>query len=84
MCRLCAVRNAYTLFDYGDFVEDTSEDLGDPFIQLLSVTDVNTAHQQFVQARLSGVDTTGDASQALLPVSEMQHSPESEKEKKQA
>ncbi|KZT67266.1 acid protease [Daedalea quercina L-15889] len=78
------MRNVYALFDYGNFVEDTSQDLGDPFIQLLSTTNLTAAHESFVQARLSGVDTTGNASQALLPASEEQHSPESEEEKKQA
>lgn len=76
------MRNTYTLLDYGSFVEDTSDDTGDPFIQLLPITNVAKAHQDFVNVRLSGVDTTGSASQALLPTSEMQHSPESEEEKK--
>ncbi|EMD40139.1 hypothetical protein CERSUDRAFT_71923 [Gelatoporia subvermispora B] len=76
------VRNVYTLLDYGSWVEDTSDDLGDPFIQLLSVTDVNKAHQDFVNVRLGGVDTTGAPAQALLPVDQMQHSPETEAEKK--
>lgn len=72
----------YTLLDYGSWVEDTSDDLGDPFIQLLSITDVQKAHQDFVNVRLDGVDTTGSPSQALLPVDQMQHSPETEAEKK--
>ncbi|CCM06639.1 uncharacterized protein FIBRA_08920 [Fibroporia radiculosa] len=76
------MRNVYALFDYGDFVEDTSTDLGSPFIQLLSTTNVAAAHAAFVSVRLNGVDTTGAASQALLPVSEEQHSPETEAEKK--
>ncbi|OCH88665.1 acid protease [Obba rivulosa] len=76
------MRNVYTLLDYGSWVEDTSHDQGDPFIQLLSVTDVQKAHQDFVNVRLGGVDTTGSPSQALLPVSQMQHSPETKAEKK--
>lgn len=68
--------------DYGNFVEDTSSDTGDPFVQLLPLTDPVEAHQDFVNVRLSGVDTTGSPSQALLPASEMQHSPVSEEEKK--
>lgn len=72
----------YALFDYGNFVEDTSSDLGNPFIQLLPTTNLTAAHEAFVQVRLSGVDTTGSSSQWLLPSSEMQHSPETEAEKK--
>ncbi|TFY58044.1 hypothetical protein EVJ58_g6659 [Rhodofomes roseus] len=77
------MRSVYALFDYGNFVEDTSQDLGDPFIQLLSTTNATAAREAFVQVRLGGVDTTGDASQALLPASQEQQSPESEEEKKQ-
>ncbi|KZT09220.1 acid protease [Laetiporus sulphureus 93-53] len=77
------MRNVYAQFDYGDFVEDTSVDLGEPFVRLLSTTNVTQAHDTFVQVRLSGVDTTGESSQWLLPASKEQHSPESEEEKKQ-
>ncbi|KAI0771200.1 acid protease [Trametes elegans] len=76
------LRNTYTLLDYGNFMENTASDRGDPFVQLLSVTDANAAHQEFVQARLGGVDNSGDASHALLPVDQMQHSPISKAEKK--
>lgn len=76
------MRNTYTLFDYGNFMEDTANDRGDPFIQLLSVTDATEARQDFVQLRLNGVDTTNDTAHALLPTSQMQHSPISEAEKK--
>ena len=76
------MRNAYTLFDYGNFMEDTAVDRGDPFIQLLPLTNVEEAHNDFVQVRLNGIDTTGDASQALLPADQEQHSPVSEAEKK--
>lgn len=31
------VRNVYTLFDYGDFIQDSTT-LADPYIQLLSIT----------------------------------------------
>jgi hypothetical protein len=51
-------------------------------VQLLSVTDAAKAHQDFVQQRLGGVDSTGAASKALLPVSQMQHSPQTDAEKK--
>jgi len=76
------VRNVYALFDYGNFNDDTSTDLGDPFIQMLPTTNLTAAHEAFVQVRLSGVDTTGSSSQQLLPASQEQHSPETEAEKK--
>ena len=78
------VRNTYTLLDYGNFMENTASDRGDPYVQLLPITDVNTAHKDFVQVRLNGVDTTGDAAHSLLPADQMQHSPISEAEKKKA
>jgi len=77
------LRNTYTLLDYGDFIEGSSNDRGSPFVQLLPLTNVETAHNDFVQVRLNGQDTTGSPSQALLPASQCQHSPESEEEKKQ-
>lgn len=52
-------------------------------MQLLPLTNVNDAHTDFVKSRLNGQDTTGDASQSLLPADQGQHSPESAKEKKQ-
>ncbi|EPQ54524.1 acid protease [Gloeophyllum trabeum ATCC 11539] len=78
------LRNAYTLLDFGDFVEDTAEDTGDPYVQLLPLTDAAQAKSDFIAARLNGVDTTGDAAHALLPASQMKHSPETEEEKKKA
>ncbi|KAI8978777.1 acid protease [Trametes punicea] len=78
------LRNTYTLLDYGNFMENTASDRGDPYVQLLPLTDVNAAHKDFVQVRLNGVDTTGDPSHALLPPDQMQHSPISEAEKKKA
>jgi hypothetical protein len=77
------VRNFYTLFDYGNFVEDTSNDRGDPYVQLLSVTDSSTAKSDFIKARMNGVDKTGASSQTLLPASQESHSPISAAEKKQ-
>ncbi|KAF8158193.1 aspartic peptidase domain-containing protein [Crassisporium funariophilum] len=52
------MRNVYTLFDYGDYI-DNSPDLMDPYIQMLSITNMTEAHQDFVTVRLNGVDTTG-------------------------
>jgi hypothetical protein len=77
------VRNFYTLFDYGNFIEDTSNDRGDPYVQLLSLTNPITARADFVQARLNGVDTTNSSSETLLPASQESHSPISAAEKKQ-
>ncbi|PPR00466.1 hypothetical protein CVT24_004527 [Panaeolus cyanescens] len=51
------MRNVYTLFDYGDFVVNSTS-LADPYVQLLSITDVAEAHQDFVTVRLGGQDTT--------------------------
>ena len=52
------MRNAYLLVNYGDFVDGTTTK-AQPYVQLLSVTDPAAAHQDFVQTRLGGVDTTG-------------------------
>ncbi|THH20587.1 hypothetical protein EW146_g784 [Bondarzewia mesenterica] len=76
------LRNTYTLIDFGNFVQDSS-DSSDPYIQLLSLTDATEAHADFVKTRLNGVDTTGAASKTLLPASQESHSPESAAEKKQ-
>lgn len=44
----------------GDFVDGKSGKVADPYIQLLSLTDDATeAHNDFVNVRLNGVDTTG-------------------------
>ncbi|KAI0248605.1 acid protease [Lactifluus subvellereus] len=77
------LRNVYALFDYGNYIEASSNDRGDPYIQLLPLTDPTTAHTDFVSVRLNGTDTTGSASKALLPASQESHSPVSAKEKKQ-
>ncbi|SRR6266436_2567510 len=77
------VRNFYTLFDYGNFVSDSSNDRGDPYIQLLSLTDPTTALADFVKVRMNGTDTTGSSSNTLLPASQQAHSPVSGTEKKQ-
>ncbi|KAF7298775.1 Aspartic peptidase A1 [Mycena indigotica] len=76
------LRNAYTLMDYGEWIERTSNDRGDPFMQLLPLTNRATAHADFVKVRLNGVDTTGSSQFALLPASQQQHSPVSAEEKK--
>lgn len=63
-----AVRNAYILMNFGDFVDGSTEQVGDPFVQLHALTDPVEAHGDFVQQRLGGVDTTG--LQTLLPATE--------------
>ncbi|KAI8993027.1 aspartic peptidase domain-containing protein [Trametes punicea] len=59
------LRNAYILMNFGDFVDGSVTQVGDPFVQLRSITDPAEAHLDFVQQRLGGIDTTG--SQKLLP-----------------
>ncbi|KAK7468975.1 hypothetical protein VKT23_003473 [Stygiomarasmius scandens] len=54
------LRNVYALFNYGDFIEGSSTDRGDPYLQMLSTTDVPSSHLDFVEVRLGGVDTTGE------------------------
>ncbi|KAI0647782.1 acid protease [Trametes meyenii] len=76
------MRNTYTLLDYGNFMENTASDRGDPYIQLLPVTDASAAKKEFIASRLNGQDTTGDSSHALLSSDQMQHSPISKAEKK--
>ncbi|KZT08350.1 acid protease [Laetiporus sulphureus 93-53] len=61
------LRNAYLLVDFGDFVDGSSSQTAEPYIQLLSTTDPAQAHQDFVQERLGGVDNT--SSFHLLPAS---------------
>lgn len=75
------LRNAYTLIDFGDFVKG-GKDSSDPFVQMLPLTNSASAHADFVQTRLSGVDTTGSPSKALLPASQQSHSPETSAERK--
>jgi len=67
--------------DFGDWASD-SDDSGDPYLQLLSLTDPKVAYNTFVTERLGGVDTTGEQKYALLPVDQMQKSPVSDEEKK--
>lgn len=66
-----AVRNAYLLINYGDFLEDATT-TSDPYVQLLSVTNGtgdDSAHSDFVTVRLDGVDTTGDETLSDTPLS---------------
>jgi hypothetical protein len=60
------VRNSYSKYNWGDFVDDTSNARGSPYIQLLPTTNQVSAHHDFVAVRLGGVDTTGDPQYKLL------------------
>ncbi|KAJ8080232.1 hypothetical protein PM082_017062 [Marasmius tenuissimus] len=55
------IRNAYVLFDFGDFVAKSngnSTKRGDPYLRMLSTINPVEAHSDFVMLRLDGVDTT--------------------------
>jgi len=69
------LRNTYTLIDFGDFVDANKTEKEAPFIQLLSLTDETDAHNDFVNARLGGVDNTTDPQYALVPPEDAQFSP---------
>lgn len=69
------LRNTYTLIDFGDFVDANATEKEPPFIQLLSVTDETDAHNDFVQVRLNGVDSSTDSKFSLLPPNEAKFSP---------
>lgn len=71
------------MFDYGDWVSDSSNDRQDPYIQLLSTTNKTQAHEDFVQIRMNGIDSSSDSSHALLPSDQCQKSPISSAEKKE-
>lgn len=78
-----SVRNVYTLMDFGNWIDGTSS-RDHPYIQIASLTDPDTARQEFIKTRLKGVDTTNDTKWQLLPKDQMQKSPISEEEKKKA
>ena len=63
---LLPVRNTYSLFNFGDFVDGSDSNVAAPYMQFLSVTDPKRAHNDFVNLRLGGVDTTG----SQLPLTE--------------
>ncbi|THU86317.1 acid protease [Dendrothele bispora CBS 962.96] len=48
------LRNTYILFNFGDFVDGSADNVADPYIQLLSVNDKSQNHIDFVNARLNG------------------------------
>jgi hypothetical protein len=67
---LFSVRNAYTLLDFGDFVENAVNNTADPFIQVLPTNTYAAGHADFVAARLHGLDTTANPQFSLLPASQ--------------
>ncbi|KII90941.1 hypothetical protein PLICRDRAFT_107217 [Plicaturopsis crispa FD-325 SS-3] len=75
------LRNTYTFIDFGNYVSTSSNDRGNPYVQLLPLTDPTTAHADFVNVRMGGQDNTGASQYALLDKG--QSSPESDAEKKQ-
>ena len=52
------------LVNFGDFVDGQENKVADPYIQLLPTTERTEAHNDFVQVRLKGIDST--AGQMLL------------------
>lgn len=77
------LRNTYTLINYGNFITGGSNS-NNPYIQLLPLTNIESAVNDFIQVRLNGQNTINSPQYALLPASQEQHSPESAAEKKQA
>ncbi|CDO77320.1 hypothetical protein BN946_scf184775.g10 [Trametes cinnabarina] len=59
------LRNAYMLINFGDFVDGALAKVGDPYVQLLPLTDPAEAHADFVQVRMGGVDRSSQLH--LLP-----------------
>ncbi|KAG9027578.1 hypothetical protein FRB95_007609 [Tulasnella sp. JGI-2019a] len=52
------LRNAYTLFDYGNFLYESPKDSAAPYIQLLSLTNPADAHADFVNVRVNKSTST--------------------------
>lgn len=77
------MRNTYTLINYGNFVTGGSNS-NNPYVQLLPLTNIESAVNDFIQVRLNGQNTINSPQYALLPASQGQHSPESASEKKKA
>jgi hypothetical protein len=42
------------LLNYGDFIDGSTSNTSDPYVQILSTTDPAEAHADFVATRLSG------------------------------
>jgi len=48
------------LVNFGDFIDGKQDKVADPYIQLLSTTEIAEAHSDFVEVRLKGIDSTKD------------------------
>ncbi|KAF9646039.1 acid protease [Thelephora ganbajun] len=75
------LRNVYAYIDFGKFVKGGTFNY-DPFAYIMPVTDKDKARGDFVNARMGGVDVSGDSAHALLPADQGQKSPIPESEKK--
>jgi len=75
------LRNVYAYIDFGKFVKGGTFKY-DPFAYIMPTTDKAKAHSDFVQARMGGVDVSGDSAHVLLPADQGQKSPIPESEKK--
>ena len=51
--------NVYLLLDYGDFIDTTTNNTANPYVQLISTIDPTTAHKEFVAMRLNGTNPLG-------------------------
>ncbi|KAH7927809.1 acid protease [Leucogyrophana mollusca] len=76
------LRNTYTLINFGNLVSGGKAS-NNPYVQLLSLTNYEAAVNDFIKVRLNGQNQINSPQYALLPASQEQHSPESEKEKKE-
>ncbi|KLO13868.1 acid protease [Schizopora paradoxa] len=62
------LRNTYFLGNFGNLTSSQIGSTEAPYVQLLSTTDMTTAHKEFVEVRLGGIDSTG-TQPALLSAS---------------
>ncbi|EJU05291.1 acid protease [Dacryopinax primogenitus] len=62
------LRNVYSLFNYGDWIDSNMDQQYEPYVQLLSITDPTTAANEFHQVR-SGSSASGGLAQASLDLS---------------
>lgn len=64
-----AVRNAYLLVNFGDFVDGNTTAKAPGYTQLLAMTDPATAHAEFVKVRQSGQTLSSTSTLAAGDVS---------------
>ncbi|RXW25329.1 hypothetical protein EST38_g510 [Candolleomyces aberdarensis] len=75
------LRSAYTLYNFGSWIENGTDD--HPYIQMTSLVNPAVARAEFVQLRLAGQDTIStDPRWQILPADQLQKSPVSDEEKK--